>query len=448
MNKKIVIFFVMFSIFLLITLSFIFLNHNNISFFVKNDYLVNNKNDILKFLKKKIDDENIDNSDFVLVEPNDIAKESGYLIYEAKINSDIIIQTIEKNGHIEAIRIYSFNVVDNNESVKKIFEYLVEGIETSSNELQKIKMQINNNFKSLKEDSTKFIITGNTTSYYIEGKIIFNKNNLDLLNNCNSFETTNIIYENKQNEIEFLANYTFEQVEKIINAENPTIDYLNSAKLNLDSLNKKIEEIKNEDNFENKYVKVVDNIETWNFKIQSYRNSIFDKLSIDLPDFSNMNQEEAKNWGDANNINVTISTEYSTIVANGRMISQSVDANTKVEKGKDKVTLVYSQGRKPTIEDSNALKKAQSYSDNFHMSKQGIYEQLISSYGEGFTVEAAQYAIEHINADWNYNALQKAKSYQKNLSMSRNSIYEQLVSNYGEKFTESEAQYAIDHLDN
>ena len=31
--------------------------------------------------------------------------------------------------------------------------------------------------------------------------------------------------------------------------------------------------------------------------------------------------------------------------------------------------------------------------------------------------------------------------------MSKSGVYEQLVSEYGEQFTESEAQYAIDHLE-
>ena len=44
-------------------------------------------------------------------------------------------------------------------------------------------------------------------------------------------------------------------------------------------------------------------------------------------------------------------------------------------------------------------------------------------------------------------ALEKAKSYQSTMSMSKNAIYKQLISEYGEKFEESEAQYAIDHLD-
>lgn len=44
-------------------------------------------------------------------------------------------------------------------------------------------------------------------------------------------------------------------------------------------------------------------------------------------------------------------------------------------------------------------------------------------------------------------ALAKAKDYYYTFSMSKSGVYEQLVSEYGEQFTESEAQYAIDHLE-
>ena len=82
-----------------------------------------------------------------------------------------------------------------------------------------------------------------------------------------------------------------------------------------------------------------------------------------------------------------------------------------------------------------------------HMSKQGIYDQLTSEYGEKFDEASAQYAIDNMQADWNANALEKAKSYQNTMNMSKRAIYDQLVSEYGEKFTAEEAQYAIDHLD-
>lgn len=81
-----------------------------------------------------------------------------------------------------------------------------------------------------------------------------------------------------------------------------------------------------------------------------------------------------------------------------------------------------------------------------HMSKARIYDQLVSEYGEDFSPEAAQYAIDNLHVDWNANALAKAKSYENNMAMSPNAIYDQLVSEYGEKFTPEEAQYAIDNL--
>lgn len=93
-----------------------------------------------------------------------------------------------------------------------------------------------------------------------------------------------------------------------------------------------------------------------------------------------------------------------------------------------------------------ALKSAENYSKTLHMSKQGIYDQLTSEF-EGFSPEAAQYAIDNIQADWNANALAKAKEYEKTLNMSDEAIREQLVSEYGEKFTQEEADYAVAHLD-
>ena len=54
--------------------------------------------------------------------------------------------------------------------------------------------------------------------------------------------------------------------------------------------------------------------------------------------------------------------------------------------------------------------------------------------------------MDHLVADYKANALEKAKDYQTSMNMSRSAIYEQLTSSYGEKFTDEEAQYAVDHL--
>ena len=94
----------------------------------------------------------------------------------------------------------------------------------------------------------------------------------------------------------------------------------------------------------------------------------------------------------------------------------------------------------------SALNKATTYANTMNMSKKGVYDQLVSSYGEKFTPESAQYAIDNVKADWNANALAKAKTYQDSMSMSPASIRSQLISANGEKFTEAEADYAIQHL--
>ena len=94
----------------------------------------------------------------------------------------------------------------------------------------------------------------------------------------------------------------------------------------------------------------------------------------------------------------------------------------------------------------SALNKATSYSKAMHMSKQGVYDQLTSAHGEKFSVAAAQYAINNIQADWNANALAKATNYQDTMDMSPAGIHDQLTSAHGEKFTQSEADYAIQHL--
>lgn len=95
----------------------------------------------------------------------------------------------------------------------------------------------------------------------------------------------------------------------------------------------------------------------------------------------------------------------------------------------------------------NALETAKHYNDSMHMSKEGIRDQLTSEYGEQFTSEEADYAVENLDADWNENALETAKHYRDSMNMSPSAIHDQLTSEYGEQFTSEEADYAIEHLD-
>ena len=107
--------------------------------------------------------------------------------------------------------------------------------------------------------------------------------------------------------------------------------------------------------------------------------------------------------------------------------------------------IVKSEQKVPT-EYKSALNKANTYANTMHMSKKGVYNQLISEHGEKFSIEAAQYAIDNIKTDWNAHALAKAKTYQNTMSMSPSAIHSQLISEHGEKFTDEEASYAIKHL--
>ena len=167
---------------------------------------------------------------------------------------------------------------------------------------------------------------------------------------------------------------------------------------------------------------------------------------VEVIDFSTMQGQEILLWCKENNLDCKFERIYSDTVPKDGYIEQSVKATEQVAEG-TKIIVTYSLGKEPTSEQKNALKKAEAYAKTLHMSKQGIYDQLVSEYGENFDSDSAQYAIDNIIWDWDANALAKAKSYRDTLNMSKNAIYDQLVSEYGEKFTASEAQYAIDHLD-
>ncbi|MBR0414320.1 MAG: Ltp family lipoprotein [Clostridia bacterium] len=92
-----------------------------------------------------------------------------------------------------------------------------------------------------------------------------------------------------------------------------------------------------------------------------------------------------------------------------------------------------------------ALQKAKFLSDTAHMSKQAIYNELVSPGGENLKKDAAQYAVDKLGSVFNANALVKAKEYDEE-GMSGEEIKNRLID--GDLFTEDEAEYAVDHLGN
>ena len=141
----------------------------------------------------------------------------------------------------------------------------------------------------------------------------------------------------------------------------------------------------------------------------------------------------------------SLTTSQSEINANSssnqESLAASSDAKLSSKKNDDSIN------ESVPTEYRSTLKKAKTYSDMMHMSKAQIHNQLVSEYGEKFSLEAADYAMAHLQVDWNQNALEKAKTYSKTMNMSQAAILDQLTSEYGEQFTQEEAQYAMDHLE-
>lgn len=114
-----------------------------------------------------------------------------------------------------------------------------------------------------------------------------------------------------------------------------------------------------------------------------------------------------------------------------------VAEETEVEEKEDDVPREY----------KSALKAAENYISSMPFSEKGLYDQLTAEYGNKYPAEAAQYAIDNIEVDYNEQALRAAKNYQETMPMSDAELKDQLMSEYGDKYTEEQAQYAIDNIE-
>jgi hypothetical protein len=100
-----------------------------------------------------------------------------------------------------------------------------------------------------------------------------------------------------------------------------------------------------------------------------------------------------------------------------------------------------------TTAQSSAVRSAESYLSFAAFSRVGLTKQLTSEYGEGFTPEDAEFAIVYLESagavDWNQEAAESAKSYLDFQGFSRDGLYEQLTSEYGEGFTPDQANFGL-----
>lgn len=150
--------------------------------------------------------------------------------------------------------------------------------------------------------------------------------------------------------------------------------------------------------------------------------------------------KDEKNNKEPSTIAVTTTIEETT--------TKTTTEPTTVEQTTAKQTTVAPTTQKPTElpteavprEYQNAMNQAESYLNYSSFSKEGLYDQLIF---EKYSEEAARYAVDNINTDWNENAVKKAESYLAYSAFSKDALYDQLIY---EKFTPEQAQYAVDKV--
>lgn len=94
-----------------------------------------------------------------------------------------------------------------------------------------------------------------------------------------------------------------------------------------------------------------------------------------------------------------------------------------------------------------ALIYAQEELANNHFSESELKEHLTSPYGEVFAEDAAQYALDNVDADWNAEALEAAESYIRHSHYSYEGLHHQLSSSSADNFSDEQARYAVDHVD-
>lgn len=101
--------------------------------------------------------------------------------------------------------------------------------------------------------------------------------------------------------------------------------------------------------------------------------------------------------------------------------------------------MAYAQGL--TGPQKNAVRSANNYLSMTGFSRDGLIEQLSSSYGEGYDRADATAAVDSLSVDWNVQAKRSAEQYLAMMGFSCNGLIEQLSSDAGEKYTQSQAAY-------
>lgn len=163
---------------------------------------------------------------------------------------------------------------------------------------------------------------------------------------------------------------------------------------------------------------------------------------VDVPNVVGMTEADARSSLSALGFKVgTAGGDPSMPVA-----AQDVTAGARAEEGA-LITLTFQEKPKLTIGQSNALRSAEQYLNVMAFSRAGLIQQLTSEYGEGYAPEDAEFAISSLEqagkVDWNAEAAESARSYLDSMSFSRDGLFQQLTSDYGAGFTPEQANAGL-----
>ncbi|MCR2799480.1 Ltp family lipoprotein [Microbacterium sp. zg-Y818] len=126
--------------------------------------------------------------------------------------------------------------------------------------------------------------------------------------------------------------------------------------------------------------------------------------------------------------------------------TQDVAAGAQAEEGST-VRLTLQEKPKLTLAQENAIRNAEQYLDVMPFSRAGLIQQLSSEYGSGFAAEDAEFAVATLEqsgrVDWNAEAAEAAQSYLDAMAFSRDGLFEQLTSEHGSGFTPDQANAGL-----
>jgi len=103
-----------------------------------------------------------------------------------------------------------------------------------------------------------------------------------------------------------------------------------------------------------------------------------------------------------------------------------------------------------TMEEDNCYYAALSYLDTMGFSKKGLIDQLSSEYGDNYPKETAEKIVNDIEnqgkVDWDKECEESAQDYLDTMPFSKEELIDQLSSEYGENFTKEQAERAVDKV--